>query len=828
MAELRDKLPTEMKGYVEVQRPPEAAPSFLESLANFGTKAIGAVQEGNAQTRRRKAAEADAAELAAKNAAAAGAVFVKTGDMNGNPAVAAAFNAAKDLAPRLVSQQEAANQGRGAPEALRVRREAMVRELIGRFPGQEYTVLKALKEFGVEDTYATKEYDRAEKQIDTDIERANMIETEYAKSALELGYGDWGHMSEADKAKTRPLVDQYNRGLAAFKQADQLLELKTKEANLTKAQREEADVQEDKLRVRGFMDTMGPMADAFLKNMEQVFQNPELDDATKEKLLTKLGAWGKTELPRAFNQAMGLYGAHMEPSSRELVTSQFERMQKAIDEMLTGNTSVIQANKRMFDLLTTKMGIDVQKALPFWSYLKNAVGGETLSTLFTNDVLGNPETIKKLQTEFQMAQDLAPGEERLRFNNVIKILKGDGKLVDYTPEEVRQHAPLVLKTMNAMARNDAITNGTDEQSHKEFMRTIENTSSVAVEATPQWGVASLKSVAKSLLQPGVFRGLVQTTKNRDERTEAINAYQPALQSVYTSLSSVKSGDKFYDLQWDNTSASWKLKWNGQYQVSGNNANQIVAGLSPVVGGQQTRTKPRPSDGAVEQARLLNLIIDRQTAFSRNGWDPTAPANLTDRERRLYYGQGIPHSGMKEDKKNQPKTAEENVNRMIQEFSAGLNASEYRKGDVADLPTAADIAKKHEKNPNFAALSPLIEGEAKQIDMPLDVAMRLFDKESGFNPTAESKAGAYGPGQITPATAKLYGVDDIKSLTPEQNVKLAFRILKDNFKKFGNWVDAISAYHSGRSLAAAAAAGASDGLIATKDYVASIAGDVIGG
>ena len=61
-----------------------------------------------------------------------------------------------------------------------------------------------------------------------------------------------------------------------------------------------------------------------------------------------------------------------------------------------------------------------------------------------------------------------------------------------------------------------------------------------------------------------------------------------------------------------------------------------------------------------------------------------------------------------------------------------------------------------------------------------LAFRLVKTESGFNPTAKSKAGALGYTQVLPSTARLYE----PGLTPKQlfdrstNLRLGFRYLRD--------------------------------------------------
>lgn len=109
-------------------------------------------------------------------------------------------------------------------------------------------------------------------------------------------------------------------------------------------------------------------------------------------------------------------------------------------------------------------------------------------------------------------------------------------------------------------------------------------------------------------------------------------------------------------------------------------------------------------------------------------------------------------------------------------------------------------------------------------LPVGLLERLLYQESHYRAdiisgAKQSSAGAQGIAQFMPATAAAYGVDPLDAFA---SINAAARMLRDLYRQFGNWPEALAAYNWGsgnvkrKGLDAAPAE--------TRNYYASILAD----
>lgn len=99
------------------------------------------------------------------------------------------------------------------------------------------------------------------------------------------------------------------------------------------------------------------------------------------------------------------------------------------------------------------------------------------------------------------------------------------------------------------------------------------------------------------------------------------------------------------------------------------------------------------------------------------------------------------------------------------------------------------------------LQSMVAQAEKEIGAPPGFLWAQMGVESNYNPNAVSKAGAVGLAQIMPSTRKNLEMRHGRMLDPRNMADSVFmqkEVMKENYRRFGNWDDAARAYNGGWS------------------------------
>jgi soluble lytic murein transglycosylase-like protein len=118
-----------------------------------------------------------------------------------------------------------------------------------------------------------------------------------------------------------------------------------------------------------------------------------------------------------------------------------------------------------------------------------------------------------------------------------------------------------------------------------------------------------------------------------------------------------------------------------------------------------------------------------------------------------------------------------------------------KQDGLEIPAPGKVSLANRRK-----LKPMIDGIARKAHVDPNLVHAVIAAESGYNPTAVSRAGAIGLMQVMPTTAADYGVPSPDALfDPRTNVTVGTRHLRRLLGKYRNISHAVSAYNAGEGV-----------------------------
>jgi hypothetical protein len=147
--------------------------------------------------------------------------------------------------------------------------------------------------------------------------------------------------------------------------------------------------------------------------------------------------------------------------------------------------------------------------------------------------------------------------------------------------------------------------------------------------------------------------------------------------------------------------------------------------------------------------------------------------------------------------------------LVLSLGAGPAMAAVKNAPAGKQETVADV------------VCPLIDASARLHGLPVAFLTRLIWRESSFQPTVTSPAGAEGVAQFMPGTATERGLAN--PYDPEEAIPKAAELLVDLKNQFGDLGLAAAAYNAGPGRLASWLAGVGSLPAETRAYVSSVTG-----
>ena len=186
----------------------------------------------------------------------------------------------------------------------------------------------------------------------------------------------------------------------------------------------------------------------------------------------------------------------------------------------------------------------------------------------------------------------------------------------------------------------------------------------------------------------------------------------------------------------------------------------------------------------QRVRQLQTLIEESREVSVEGAIPNLPSGATATGASSTVASALAGTTSPAGAPGQASTS----------FAAALQAA-TTAGTATATPIGAQGTAAPGGTESTSQYDPLIEQAAARYGIDPAVLHGLIQQESGFDPEAQSSAGAAGLTQLMPGTASSLGVAN--PLNPAESIEGGARYLSQMMSRFGgNTEDALAAYNAG--------------------------------
>ncbi len=104
------------------------------------------------------------------------------------------------------------------------------------------------------------------------------------------------------------------------------------------------------------------------------------------------------------------------------------------------------------------------------------------------------------------------------------------------------------------------------------------------------------------------------------------------------------------------------------------------------------------------------------------------------------------------------------------------------------------------SPSKPEIGQMLEAACAKYGVPVEIAKSVAYKESGWNPRASSFDGGHGKGVMQIDDRSHAFARGPEVWNPAQNIEYGVKLLADNFKRTGNWREAVRRYNGSGPMA----------------------------
>jgi hypothetical protein len=313
--------------------------------------------------------------------------------------------------------------------------------------------------------------------------------------------------------------------------------------------------------------------------------------------------------------------ARMSPEKIASLTSNFDNQITSIRGMWTGELSVAKSNQASLDALTRASELNAAQTMPVFFALKAAGLNPTSITAFAEGVAANANLQEALRKEMQ-GYSVEFGEERAstRLMNIVRILKGELSLENYSPEKARQELPTLFNTARSMARAYRVDPKTTDGG--QMLNAVGSVITAARTLSASSGLQAWMNATAGVAGRDVRPALIQALKDPLHNDMAEATIQGARAASAQLLDSMRK---------DMLSTTM----NG-YTIKLENGRAVIKDVS---GRQGANAQAYPVPEAIRNyTNIWNANLDNIIAL--NPHDPTGVKNATPTDIAKFYGQGI--------------------------------------------------------------------------------------------------------------------------------------------------------------------------------------------